>query len=122
MNAIQITKKDLLLLWRDRRTLLVLVALPLVFISVLGFSTGQLFNGGQKNRTVQVGLVGADKSPLSAKVVGEVLKLKALNITEFAGRHAASMALAKDKIDVVLVIGPAYHERVGELTLYDLNY
>lgn len=122
MNASQITKKDLLLLWRDRRTLLVLVALPLVFISILGFSTGQLFSEGQKNRTVQVGLVDADKSPLSAKVVDEVLKLKALNITEFTDRHAASMALAKDKIDVMLVIGPAYHERVDELTLYDLNY
>src|SRR5260221_7975910 len=114
MNAIQITKKDLLLLWRDRRTLLVLVALPLVFISILGFSTGQLFSIGEKNKTRQVALVDVDKTVLSAKVVDEVYKLKALHVIPFDDRRAASMALAQDKVDVMLIIGPKYHERVDE--------
>jgi ABC-2 type transport system permease protein len=120
MNATQITKKDLLLLWRDRRTLLVLVALPLVFISILGFSTGQLFSEGEKNRTRQVALVDADKTELSTMIVAEVHNIKALHITEFSDRSTASMALAQDKVDVMLIIGSKYHERVDEVTLWDL--
>ena len=120
MNAAEVTKKDLLLLYRDRRTLFVLVALPLAFISILGFSTGQLFSEGQKNRTVQVGLLDADQSDLSMKVVSEIYKIKTLNVTEYPDRAAANMALAKDKVDVLVVIGPQYDERVNELELTDI--
>lgn len=44
MNAWEITKKDLRLLTRDRRALSVLVALPLIFIAILGFSTSKLLD------------------------------------------------------------------------------
>ena len=42
MHAIRITIKDLRLLMRDRRALIVLLALPLVLISVIGASAGNL--------------------------------------------------------------------------------
>ena len=42
MNTIRITLKDLRLLTRDRRALVVLVALPLVLIAVIGSSAGRL--------------------------------------------------------------------------------
>jgi ABC-2 type transport system permease protein len=44
MHAISITLKDLRLLTRDRRALIVLLALPLVLISVIGASAGDLFS------------------------------------------------------------------------------
>ena len=53
MNAWRITGKDLKLLIRDRRTLFVLVALPLAFITILGLSTGQLFSQREKARKVR---------------------------------------------------------------------
>jgi ABC-2 type transport system permease protein len=119
MNASQITKKDLILLYRDRRTLSVLVALPLAFISILGFSTGQLFNQGQKARTVRVAVVDADASPLSQKIIAELSGMKALCVTEFTDRSAARKEIAEDKTDVLLFIGPKYDERVADLELYD---
>jgi ABC-2 type transport system permease protein len=119
MNASQITRKDLILLYRDRRTLTVLVALPLAFISILGFSTGQLFNQGQKARTVRVAVVDADGSDLSQKIVSELGGMKALCVTDFTSRSAARKEIAEDKTDVLLFIGPKYDERVGELELYD---
>src|SRR5262249_4579292 len=119
MNASQITKKDLILLYRDRRTLSVLVALPLAFISILGFSTGQLFNKGQKARTVRVAVVDADDSPLSQKIIAELSGMKALGVTEFTDRSAARKEIAEDKTDVLLFIGPKYDERVADLELYD---
>ena len=120
MNASQITRKDLLLLYRDRRTLSVLVALPLAFISILGFSTGQLFNQGMKARTYNVALVDAADSLLSEKIVAKLRDMKALDITNFSDLSAAKKALAEDKMHVLLYIGPTYDERVGELALWDL--
>jgi ABC-2 type transport system permease protein len=120
MNASQITRKDLLLLYRDRRTLSVLVALPLAFISILGFSTGQLFSQGQKARTIRVAVVDEDDSPLSKMIISELDKIKALEVIETADRTAARKDLAEDKTDVLLCIGPGYDDKVRELDLYDL--
>ena len=95
MNASQITRKDLLLLYRDRRTLSVLVALPLAFISILGFSTGQLFSNGQKARTIRVAVVDEDDSELSKLIISELDKIKALEATEVSDRSAARKSLAE---------------------------
>ena len=48
MTFWKITKKDLRLLSRDRRTLFGLVALPLFFITILGISAGQLFTAKER--------------------------------------------------------------------------
>ncbi|MGE5194715.1 MAG: ABC transporter permease [Deltaproteobacteria bacterium] len=120
MNASQITRKDLLLLYRDRRTLSVLVALPLAFISILGLSTGQLFSQAQKARTIRVAVVDADDSELSKLIISELDKIKALDVTEVPERTAAKKELAEGKTDALLYIGPGYDEKVRELDLYDL--
>src|SRR5262249_4239193 len=120
MNARQITRKDLLLLYRDRRTLSVLVALPLAFISILGLSTGQLFSQAQKARTIRVAVVDADDSPLSKLIIAELDKIKALEVKEVSERAAAKKELAEGKTDALLYIGPGYDDKVRELELYDL--
>ena len=119
MNAVQITRKDLTLLVRDRRTLFVLVALPLAFISILGLSTGQLFSQATKNRTVRVAVVDADDSSLSLKITAELDNIKALEVSRFPDRSTARKELAEDRVDVLLYIGPGYDERVAELELWD---
>ena len=42
MDALKITLKDLTLLSRDRRALVILVAMPMVIIAIVGSSTGRL--------------------------------------------------------------------------------
>jgi len=120
MNSREITSKDLLLLCRDRRTLSVLVALPLAFISILGFSTGQLFSQADKSHAVKVGIVDADATDLSENIVQKLRGMSALTVSDYPDRSAARSALAEDKIHVLLYIGPKYHEKVGDITLYDL--
>ena len=51
MHAIVITLKDLRLLMRDRRALIVLLALPLVLISVIGISGKELVSRRDQNTT-----------------------------------------------------------------------
>lgn len=122
MNAWQITKKDLRLLARDRRTLFILVALPMAFISILGLSTGQLFSEREKARKVRLGVVREDESDLSGKLLTEVYKLRALEVQELDSRTVAKQELAEGKVDVIVFIGAGYQKRVEELDLGDLFY
>src|SRR5262249_54501965 len=120
MNARQITRKDLLLLYRDRRTLSVLVALPLAFISILGVSTGQLFSNAQQAGKYKVGLVDDDRSDVADHLVDELRHISALVINDYTDLQAAELARAEGKIHVLLHIGPEFHNRVEELEVYDV--
>jgi ABC-2 type transport system permease protein len=122
MNAWQITKKDVKLLVRDRRTLFVLVALPLAFIAILGVSTGQLFNEREKARKVRLGVVNEDQSDLAGKLITEVNRLNALELHEFGKRQEGRESLSIGRVDVLVTIGATYHERVEQLDLGDIFY
>lgn len=63
MNIWNIAAKDLLLLVRDRRALVVLIALPLVFIAIIGMSTGKMLGWRNRNETLRIAIV--DKSALA---------------------------------------------------------
>lgn len=54
-----ITAKDLYLLARDRRTIAVLVMLPLVFIVIIGLTTGKLLGWRSSNQTLKIAAVDA---------------------------------------------------------------
>src|SRR5262245_4051368 len=122
MNTWTITKKDARLLLRDRRTILSLLALPLLFITILGISAGQLFSEKEKAKKLRVGVVNEDASPLSVKLIGEVLKLEALSVTELSDRNEAKELLAEGKVEVLAMIGPRYHELVEQLETGDLFF
>lgn len=122
MNAWYVARKDLKLLVRDKRTLFVLIALPLVFIAILGMSTGQLFSMREKARRVRLGVVDEDQSELSGKLLTEVYKLEALQPQELPRRDDAKRRLVDGDIDVYVIIGPRYHDKVEELDVGDLFY
>lgn len=121
-NVWKITKKDLRLLVRDRLAVIVLIALPLAFIAILGMSAGQLFNEKEKARRMKLGVVNEDTSELSVKLIGEVVDLDVLTVNELTDRQVAKDMLADGKIDVLVFIGPHYHERVENLELGDVLY
>ena len=59
MKAWVITKKDLRLLVRDRRALAVLLFLPLIFITIIGLTTGKLLGWQNRNRRLRIAVVDA---------------------------------------------------------------
>ena len=122
MNFWKITKKDVRLILRDRRTLFVLLALPLSFISILGLSAGQLFSQKEKSKKFRVGVVNEDTSVLSEKLLAEVVKMDALEVTELSDRDEAKELLADGKIEVLAFIGPHYHELVEKLDVSDIFF
>jgi len=122
MTFWKITKKDLRLLARDRRTLVGLVALPLFFITIFGISVGQLFTEKEKTKKVRVGVVNEDPSALSTQLISEVQKIDAIEVIELADRDAAREQLSDGKIDVMARIGPRYHELVEQLDVGDIIF
>lgn len=119
-NAWKITLKDLRLLYRDQRTLAILLLLPLIFITILGTSTGQMFSFREKAKRIKVGIVDADQQELSARVLTEVSMVDALEVVEFETLEAARKRMEQGDFDVAIMIGPSYTERVQNLRLGDL--
>jgi ABC-2 type transport system permease protein len=122
MSFWKITKKDVRLLLRDRRALFVLIALPLTFITILGFSAGQLFSQKEKGKRYRLGVIDQSQSELSEKLLAEVRKIEALEVEELSDFEEAREMLADGKIEVLARIGPRYEELVQELDLADVFY
>ncbi|MDX1968103.1 MAG: hypothetical protein SFV23_13090, partial [Planctomycetaceae bacterium] len=57
LGAWDITVKDLRLLVLDKRALVLLLLLPLVFIAILGMSTGQFLTTNEKPDRYRVAVV-----------------------------------------------------------------
>jgi len=57
MGALYITAKDLYLLLRDPRALVILVVLPLIFITIFGMSAGHMIGLENENQLLQIALV-----------------------------------------------------------------
>lgn len=120
MGVWQIAKKDLRLLIRDRRALVVLVALPLIFIAILGFSTGRLLGWRSENQRLNVTIVDQDESELSTRLVTTLQRRDGMKVVEVDRYQQAQDLLKRRKVAAVVVIGPQFHERAEELSLRDI--
>jgi ABC-2 type transport system permease protein len=120
MGAWEITKKDLKLLLRDRRAVVLLLVLPLSFITILGLSTGQLLGWRDENQLLKIAIVNEDHEALSGEVVQALEKREGLKVFTIARREAAQQLVDRGDATAAIVIGPAFHERVDELTLGDI--
>ncbi len=125
-GALEITRKDLKLLVRDRRALVLLILLPMGFIAILGMSTGQLFTGGDKQQYT-IGFVDHDDSETSKMLLAQYQEHKDIRIELFNDKaegtadENAATALRKNEVAAVVTVGPEFEERVeNDLTIDDL--
>jgi ABC-2 type transport system permease protein len=133
MTFWEITRKDLILLARDARALFVLVAFPLLFITIIGLTTGQLLGWKSENQVLKIGVIdNMDYSSIvdeddrqlarnmSAKIInrigsGEGRRARVLRVDE-----NYQTLLDDDELDAVLEIGPRFFERVKSLEPEDI--
>jgi len=120
MGAWDITCKDLRLLMRDRRALVMLLALPLIFITILGFSTGQMAGWRESNQVLQIALLNEDGGPLAQQVAHSLSRRDGLQITRVESREQAQDLMNRRDVNAAIYIGPNFHEQVEELTLGDI--
>jgi ABC-2 type transport system permease protein len=65
MNFWRISCNDLLILRRDRRSFVILVALPMVFITIIGLSTGRVLGWQNQNDQLSIAVVDEGQGPVS---------------------------------------------------------
>jgi len=119
-GAWTITCKDLKLLVRDKRALVLLVLLPLLFIGVIGMSTGQFLTRDSNQQQSRIAIVDLSKSDLSANAIRQLRKHAELAVNVLATKEEADDALKRGDVIATLVLGPAMEPRVDELTLRDM--
>lgn len=115
-----VTEKDLGLLIQDRRALFLLVALPLVFVAILGVSTGKLFNQKKEREPVPVALVDEDGGSLARDLADSISRLSGLHVDRYDAVAEARTRLEDGKYRVLVIIGREFSTRVEQLDVGDI--
>ena len=120
MAAWYITAKDLLLLAQDRRALVLLLVLPLLFISIVGMSTGQFLTRDDNTDRFRIALIDRSQSETSKELIAELSHRPELLITPVDSEEAALEAARSGDAMLLMQIGPQFEERVDEVTMSDI--
>jgi ABC-2 type transport system permease protein len=125
MDALKITLKDLTLLSRDRRALVILVAMPMVIIAIVGSSTGQLrANRAQNRQGLQVEIADFSQTVSSNRLAGFLASYENVlvrSIADVAQDDAGLLAQLRaekpeGETDVRIVIGPQFETVISEMS------
>jgi len=125
MDAFKIMLKDLRLLSRDRRALIILVAMPMVIIAIVGSSTGRLrANREQSRQGLTIEVADFDQSETARRLAGFLASYKSVMVrrAEIGDRSDATLLKRNeveaptDDIDMRLVIQPGFASRIRELS------
>lgn len=133
MTFWEIARKDLILLRRDARALFVLVAFPLLFITIVGMTTGQLLGWKSENNVLKIGLVdGVDYAAITddgerqqarnmvAKIANRLQEEYRCRVIVLESRADVQQMLDDEEVNAVLVVGPEFYQRVLALQVGDI--
>lgn len=121
MDAWKITLKDLRLLTRDRRALVILVAMPMVIIAIVGSSTGRLrANREQARQGLTIEVADFDHTESAKRLAGflasyENVMVRAASTTDGGMTEALAAERPAGDIDVRLIIGREFETTVRSL-------
>src|SRR5262245_49229206 len=121
-----LAKKDLRLLLRDPRALVILLAMPLIFILVLGVSLGEGF-GQKRDDRLRVSVVDLDEGlppgkdgkvpfpgePWARVVQRDLGQTAGIRIEIIETREEAERLVRSSQRAAVLVLGPRFSENVS---------
>ena len=148
MKFWEITRKDLKLLWRDKRTAFILLALPMIFITVIGLTFGQLLGWKNANQLYKIAVYdgvnhsgypspGAEveaetrvanvpvNSAWSYNIVAEFVERidreGGVVVTQVGSEDEATAMVDDGKANASLVIGEDFIEKIAGLQLADIK-
>ena len=106
--AWQMTRLNLLRIWRDKRALLLLFGMPLVLTSILSFALGGVF-GGDAIPKFTVAVYNADHGPLGIRLADFLAgQKKQLDVIQTGSLNAARELSANGRAAVVVAIPADY--------------
>lgn len=120
MSAWEITRKDLTLLFRDKRALITLIALPILLIAVVGMSTGKLFAWKTRSDNYTLAFFDGAGTEAAIRLQEKISRLDGVKLARFDSEKAALRDMESKKSDAALLIGSGFAERTKELKLRDI--
>lgn len=119
-GAWDLIRKDLKLLSRDRRSVVLLLLLPLGFISILGMTTGQFLTSSNAARKLAVQIVQQDPDPLAQQFAADLGTNRSMDVSTEPDLDTAKVAVDRGAATIGLVIGPEFTKRVDDLSIGDI--
>ena len=120
MGFLEITRKDLTLLVRDRRALVVLLLLPMAFICILGLSTVRLLGWRNDNQLLKLGVVDNCKSRHSGLVIKRMQAIDGIKTVRVASLAEVEEQLSDRDLTAAVVIGESFESKVEVLNPQDI--
>ncbi|HEY0984787.1 MULTISPECIES: ABC transporter permease [unclassified Schlesneria] len=120
MAAWYITAKDLFLLSQDRQALVLLLVLPLLFISIVGMSTGQFLTRDDNTERFRIALIDRSQSETSKELISSLGQQPELLITPVDSEEAATELARSGDAIMLMQIGPRFEELVDEVRMTDI--
>ena len=120
MSAWQITRKDLLLLLKDKRAVVLLLVLPLLFISIVGMSTGQFLTKDDDAQRFRILVEDRSQSELSEKLVAALRRQKEFLVRVVESAQEADETLSRGDASMWLTIGAEFEQRADELRISEI--
>ena len=120
MGTWLITVKDLRLILKDRGALFTLLALPIVFIAILGVSTGRLLTAHDELKLVKISVVDEDKSELSDHVFRDLGSIRGLKVDKVDSENEAKRRLQDGSSSITVILGKEFDDRIDELSMSDV--
>jgi ABC-2 type transport system permease protein len=114
-RILDLTRKDLLQLLRDRNTFLFLLIMPVVFTFLFGYAFGG-FGGGPSDERLPVGLRDEDRSPLSGALHDLLASSQVIRLQESGSLSPAGLqaAVAQGDLAAALIVPPGYGRSVQD--------
>lgn len=120
MGFLEITRKDLTLLVRDRRALVVLLLLPMAFICILGLSTGRLLGWRNDNQLLKLGVVDNCESRHSSLVIERMQSIDGIKTVRVASLAEVEEQLSDRDLTAAVVIGGSFESKIEVLNPQDI--
>jgi ABC-2 type transport system permease protein len=117
-------RKELRLLVRDRLAAALLLALPLVFIAVLGLILGESF-GQKPDHTLRLSILDLDQGtgmggkPWSHWVRQDLLETPGIRLEIIPDRETAERLIREHRRPAILVLNPDFSERLNRCSFLD---
>ncbi len=120
MGVWEITVKDLRLILKDRGALYTLLALPVVFIAILGMSTGQLMTTHEVSKLLKIGVVIESTEPVAEDVYQSLSAIGGIKTVRIKDQQEARLWLQDGRSSVIVILGKDFDQKVDELALRDI--
>ncbi len=119
MPARHIIRKDLLILTRDRRAAATLVFMPLIFIAILGLSTGRIIRDENTAATLQIAWVDQSGSPLAAAIGRSMRERDEIEWSPTDNDQRARQQVDDGRAAAAVIVGPDFQRSVDALDIAD---